>query len=152
MGQGLGLGDQVECGLVRLGLDLEAAHGLDGLGGQAEVAHDRDLGVEDGLDHGQALATALELDRAGAGPDQLGGVLHGLLRRDVVAHPRQVAHDQRAGPGPGHRGGVVGQVVDGHLEGVLVAEHDHGDRVADQDQVDARLIPASSAMRAPGAS
>ena len=57
-----------------LALDLEAAHGVDGLRGQAEVAHDRDLGVEDGLDHREALAATLELDRTGAGPDELRGV------------------------------------------------------------------------------
>ena len=64
---------------------------------------------------------------------------------EVVAEPRQVAHDQRAAgalagghprrQAPGDGGGVVGHVVDGDLEGVVVAEHDHGEGVADQDQV-----------------
>ena len=40
------------------------------------------------------------------------------------------------GSRPGDRRGVVGHVLDGDLEGVLVAEHGVGDRVADEDQVD----------------
>ena len=64
---------------------------------------------------------------------------------EVVAEPGQVADDERAAgaldgghPGveaPGHGRGVMRHVVDGDLEGVVVAEHDHGEGVADQDQV-----------------
>ena len=130
-------------------LHLEAAHGVHRLRREAEVAHHRDLGVDDGLDHRQALAPALELHGLGAGPDERGGVADGVLDRGgVVAQPRQVADDERLWPrdraprtpGPGDGGGVVGHVVDGDLEGVVVAEHHHGDGVADEDQVDAGLV------------
>jgi len=31
---------------------------------------------------------------------------------------------------------MMGHVVDGHLQRVLVAQHNHGQRVADEDQVE----------------
>ena len=74
-GQGLGVGHQLERGAVLAALHLEAAHGVDGLRGEAEVAHHRDLGVDERLDHRQPLAAALELHGLGAGPDELGGVV-----------------------------------------------------------------------------
>ena len=77
------------------------------------------------------------LTASAPGPDQRRRVADGVVGTQVVAHPRQVAHDQGVGPGPGDRGDVVRHVVDGDLEGVLVAEHGVGHRVADQDQVDA---------------
>ena len=87
-----------------LALHLEATHGVEGLGRQAEMTHDRDLGVADGLHHRHPLAAALELDRLGPGSDQSGGVVHGVGRPGVVAHPGQVGHDHRAagwlGPRP----------------------------------------------------
>ena len=112
------------------------------------MAHHRHLGVDEGLHHVDPLAAPLQLHRLGPGPDQSGGVAHRVLDRDVVAHPRHVAHDQRPGLGPGHGGDVVGHVVDGDLQSVVVAEDDHGEAVADEDDV----TPASSAIRAPGAS
>ena len=39
----------------------------------------------------------------------------------------------------------MGDVGDRHLERVVVAEHHHGHRVADQDQVDAGLVDHASA-------
>ena len=135
-GQGAGVVDQRGGGVDLAALDLEPAHGVHGLRGQADVAHDRDLGVEDGLDHGQALAAPFELDRLGAGPDQAGGVADGVLDAQVVAEPRHVGDDHGVGLDPGHGGDVVGHVVDGDRQGVVVPEDDHGERVADQDHVD----------------
>ena len=57
----LGVVDE-QLGAARLlALHLEAAHGVHRLRGQADVAHHRDLGVDDGLDHRHPLAAALEL-------------------------------------------------------------------------------------------
>ena len=71
-GERLGVGDQLQRGAVLAALHLEAAHGVDRLRGEAEVAHHRDLGVDDRLDHRQPLAAALELHALGAGPDRAG--------------------------------------------------------------------------------
>ena len=60
---------------------------------------------------------------------------------DVVAHPRQVADDQRAlglARATAATWWAMSAVVD--LERVVVAEDDHGQRVADEDEVDAGLV------------
>ena len=137
--------DQQLRGLVVPGLDPEAAEGVDRLGGQADVAHHRDLGVDQCPHHGRPDGATLELDAPGAGPDQGGGVADGVGHVDVVAEPRQVADDQRPRLGTGHGGHVVGHVGDGHLQGVLVAEDDIGHRVAHEDHVDAGGIDDAGA-------
>ena len=50
-----GLVDQAPRVVGVLPLQLEAAEGVDRLRGEADVAHDRDLGVEDGFDGLDAL-------------------------------------------------------------------------------------------------
>ena len=62
------------------------------------------------------------------------------LRRHVVAHPREIADDQRFRSRPGDRRDVVGHVVDRELQRVVVAEHDHRDGVADEDDVGAAVV------------
>ena len=58
----------------------------------------------------------------------------------VIAAEGHVGDDERAAHGAAHGAGVVQHLVHGDGEGVFVAEHDHGERVADQDQVDAGLV------------
>ena len=53
-------------GVELLALHLEAAERVDRLRREADVAHHRDLGVEDRRDRVEPLAAALELHRAGA--------------------------------------------------------------------------------------
>ena len=45
---------------------------------------------------------------------------------------------------------VAGHVVDGDLEGVVVAEDDHGHRVAHEDDVDAGLVGDAGGGRVVG--
>ena len=52
----LGVVDQGAGGVELLALHLEAAHGVHRLRREADVAHHRDLGVDDGLDHRHPLA------------------------------------------------------------------------------------------------
>ena len=89
-----------------LSLHLESTHGVQRLGREPEMAHDGDLGVEQRLDHREALLAAFELDGGGAGADQAGGVAHGIGHTDVVAQPGQVGDDHRHRLGPGDGGGV----------------------------------------------
>ncbi len=107
VGQRLGVGHEPQRGLLLAALHLEAAHGVHRLRGEAEVAHHRDLGVDERLDHRQALAPALELHGLGSGPDQLGRVAHGVARRtrgsSSTAGRRRSA--RRAWPGPPPRCG-----------------------------------------------
>ena len=51
-------------GVELLALHLEAAERVDRLRGEADVAHHRDLGVEDRLHRVEALVAAFELHRA----------------------------------------------------------------------------------------
>jgi D-mannonate dehydratase len=44
------------------------------------------------------------------------------------------------GDGAADGAGVVEHLVDGDGEGVFVAQDDHGQRVADQDEVDAGFV------------
>ena len=79
--------DPASC-IELLALHLEATDGVDGLRRQAEMAHHRDLGVEDGRDRVETLPSTFEFDRTRPRANQLGGVAHGLFSRHVVAHPR----------------------------------------------------------------
>ena len=128
-----------------LSLHLETTHCVDGLRSEANVSHDRDLGVDDLLDHRKPFTAALKLHRVRASPHQLSGIAHGFLRRHVIAHPRQVTHDVAVGLGPSDRRRVMGHIVDRDLQRVVVAQHDHGERVTDQDEVGASLACDSSA-------
>lgn len=100
------------------------------------MTHDGNLSIDDGIDHRHPLGATLQLDRLGTGTDQRRGVAHRIMTTGVVAHPWQVAHDERLRPGPSDRCGVMHHVVDGHLKGVLVSEGNHGQRVSDEDHVD----------------
>ena len=63
----------------------------------------------------------------------------------MVTHPRQIADHERAGlvhagvfgagQATSHGRRVMGHVLGGDLKGVLVAEHDHGQGVADENHV-----------------
>ena len=107
------------------------------------MAHHRDLGVEDRVHRVDALAPTFELHRRRSGAHEPRGVGDGLLAREVVAHPRQVGDDERARLRARDRTGVVRHVVDRDVQRVVVAEHDHRDRVAHEDHVDARGVDRS---------
>ena len=65
----------------------------------------------------------------------------------MKAHPGQVAHDQTIGLSASNSTGVMGNVVDGYLQRVVVAEHDHRDRVTDENHVDTGVACRSCAGR-----
>lgn len=93
---------------------------------------------------GTRLAPPLEFHRLGSRFYQPGGVHDGLLPRYVVAHPRHVAHHQGPGLGSGDRTDVAHHVVHRHVQGGVVAEHYHADRVTDEDDVHSRGVCAPS--------
>mmetsp|Transcript_5213 Transcript_5213/g.18754 ORF Transcript_5213/g.18754 Transcript_5213/m.18754 type:complete len:835 (-) Transcript_5213:1635-4139(-) len=107
---------------------------------EADVAHDGDAGVRQRA-HGRALRpAALQLHGVCATLLQRADARrHGLSRRRVRPE-RQVAHHER-GAGTARGGAaVVHHVVHGDGYGVLVAEHHHPERVADQHNVDAGAV------------
>jgi len=61
-------------------LQLESAEGVDGLRCQSDVAHDRNLGIENRLDHANARRLAsFDLHRMRAGLDEASGIANRLL-------------------------------------------------------------------------
>jgi len=138
--QGLGLGEQPGGGRGGAPLDLEAAELGQALGGEPDVALDRDAGPDHGA-HGLDVACALDLDRPGAAVGQQAHCVgHGLFHRDLVGAEGHVGHDQGAAGGRSHRPGVMEHLLHGHGQGVGAAEDDHGQGVADQDHVRAGLF------------
>ncbi len=140
MGEGLGGIHQTEGCLRITTLDPVATHGVHRLGCKANVAHHWDLGRHERLDHRDATTPALQLDCLGTGPNQRRGVLDRVGCRDVIAHPWHVGDHKGRRVGPGHRSGVVGNVLNGHLQGVVVTEDDHRNRIPYEDHVGTGLI------------
>ena len=122
---------------MRLRLHLEATERHDALGRETEVAHHRNLRVEQRAHDSLTNPAAFEFHAVGSASNQLGGVSHALTEVDVVAQPRHVRDDVRVGLGRRHRANVVTHVVDTEVQGVLLTEYDVGQRVTDEDQIDA---------------
>ena len=89
----------------------------------------------------QLDARALNLDCFGAGfLHEPHGVGHPVSNRPVIAAERHVGHHQRAMHGAAYGARVVQHLVHGDGQRVFVAEHDHGQRVADKNQIDPSLV------------
>src|SRR5438270_11620411 len=58
----------------------------------------------------------------------------------VVAVDRHVSYDQRTLHSPGNRASVMHHLIEHHLRRVFVTQHNHSDRIADQDDVEAAFI------------
>ncbi len=103
------------------------------------MADDGNLGFDERAD--ELDARAFDLDGFGAGLlDEADGVGDGLGDRAVIAAEGHVGHDERAAHGAAHGARVVQHLVDGDGQRVFVAEDDHGERVADEDEIDAGLV------------
>ena len=119
----------------------EAAELRRRLRGQPDVRHHADVRLGDRADARDHASGALELDDVGAALlDEPDRARDRLLVRDLVRAERKVADDERAPRRPRHRAGQEDHLVERHRHGRLVAEHHHRGRVADEDQLDARLI------------
>ena len=99
------------------------------------MGHHRHLGGGQGGD--QLGPRALDLDRLRARLlDEADGVADRLLGPEVERAVGHVGHQQGALDAAADGPGVVEHLVHGHRQGVGVAEHDHGEGVAHQDDVD----------------
>ena len=87
----------------------------------------------DRLELRQDRPATLSLDRLGAGVDEPLGRLDGLCR-SFVSLKRQVGGDEAVRLGPGHGADVVLHFFERHVRGVRVAEDDHPQGVADEQQ------------------
>ena len=118
---------------------------------QSEVSHHRDADVHHpahGIEH---RTSTLELDGGGSALlEQPARVAHGLFDADLIREERHVGHDERARGAPHDGARVMEHVVERHGERVLVAEHDHAHRVADQDARPRRLVQQARHRRVVG--
>jgi hypothetical protein len=145
-GHGPGIFHQLARGIATA-LDLEAAQAQHRLRGQAQVRADRNLALDQVADDVDLEAGTFDLDHLGTGLQQLQRGIQRAFRGGIGAE-RQVGHQQRTLQHAGHGAGVVDHVGHGHRQGRIMTLHDHAQRIADQDQVDAvgievRAKPAS---------
>src|SRR5215203_3336371 len=124
--------------LGRLALGFVAAEGGGGLGGEADVAHHRDAGVDDRPGALDDDAAGLELDRLATGllDQALGAADRFLVARLVAAHRHVADHQRRlqaAADGFAEHHHLVHR---DHL-GPGIAEDNVGGGIADEDDVDA---------------
>ena len=124
-------------GLVGLGgADDIGAELVDALRCQTEMTHDGDARREDTRDGFQHLFPTLELDGVGAGlfHDADGGG-QSLLGVALVGAERHVDDDEGTTDGTLDRGGVDNHLVKGDGQRGIIALHDVGSGVADQDNI-----------------
>ena len=67
------------------------------------------------------------------------------LCADVIRGEGHVGHQEGALHPAAHGAGVVQHLLHGDRQGVLVAQHDHAERVAHQHHVDAGLVDQARA-------
>ena len=100
------------------------------------MAHDRNLGIEDGLDNLNPLFPAFELYGFGSTlPDQPPGIAHRIVGSGVKAQPRHVDHDQGRRIGPLNSSRVENHLIEAHPESRRHPVHHVGRRIADQNDV-----------------
>ncbi len=139
IGQSEGSAWSCEHSIGGAGLHAIAAHAVHALRGQAEMADHGNLGLGQGAD--QLHARAFDLDGFRARfLDESDGVGNALGNGAVIAAERHVGHHQSAAHGATHGARVVQHLVHGNGQRVFMAEHDHGQRVADKNQIDAGLV------------
>ena len=100
----------------------------------------RDLRIHQPLHQLGTLLAALNLDRFGARLDKACRVADRLFAAYVVRRKGHVGNQERALHSPPHGAGVVQHLLDRDRQRVFVAQHDHAQRVAHQDHVDAGFV------------
>lgn len=125
-------------------LDLVTAHAVEGLGGEADVADDGDFGAGELFYEGCAGCAAFDLDGFGSGfLDEADGVGDGGFGGGVIAAEGHVDDEEGVADCAADCAGVMEHLVHGDGEGGVVAEGDHGEGVADEDEVDACFVDES---------
>ncbi len=99
------------------------------------------FGVDDAANQVGAFLSAFDLHHFGASFfHEAGCIAHCIVRADVVGAVGHIGHKQRVLHATPHGLGVVKHFVHRDRERVRVAEHGHGQRVADQNNVDGSLV------------
>jgi voltage-gated potassium channel len=117
------------------------AEGVDRLRGEPEVGHHRDAGRHQLLDLVHDPPAAFELDRLRAGfLEEAAGRCERGTGGALIGAERQVRDHHGPAGGADDRGGERYQLIDGDRDGAGVTVDDHGGRVTDQQDRNARLV------------
>jgi hypothetical protein len=101
----------------------------------------RDTGIDDCARDWGLLGRALKLHTVHSGLfDMPPGIANRFGRIGLVRHKRHIAYQQRALGGAPHRLGMVNHLVHRHWGSAGVAEHHRAQRIAHQNDINARII------------
>ncbi len=139
---GTGLAKEIFAGGLGATLDFIAAHGVDRLGGEAEVAHHRHTGADEVAEHFLVAVHTLDFHGMRAGPHEEGGAFDGGSDALARGEKGEVGDQQllrvASAESAGHGGGVARHDFGRGGEGRRFAiEHD-GEAVAHKHAIDGR--------------
>ena len=138
---GVGVAEELFGGVGGLALDAVATDGVDGLGREADVSHYGNFGFGEAGDEFETALAAFDFDGFGAGfLDEADGVAKGFGDVGVIGAEGHVGDDEGVFCAASNGAGVVDHLVERHGKGVVVAEDDHAERVADEQDVYASLV------------
>ncbi len=109
------------------------------------MTHHEDAGFGEAGGELHDAGSPLELHRVRAGfLEEAARVAQSVFSRALVAHKGHVAYDQGVCCPPHHGCGVMHHLVNGDRKCVLVTQHHHAERVADEKNRDAGFIQEPS--------
>ncbi len=125
----------------RLALHLVATHGVHRLRRKTNVSHDLDFGIDQALNQVSTLLAAFDFYRLGSTIfHEADRVTQAVAHAHVVRRIGHVGDQESVLHSAAYRAHVVKHLLHGDRQGVLVAQHDHAQRVAHQDDVDAGFV------------
>ena len=138
---GVRVAEELFGGVGGFALDAIAAEGVDGLGREADVSHYGNFGFGEARDEFETALAAFDFDGFGAGFfDEADGVAKGFGDVGVIGAEGHVGDDEGVVGAAADGAGVVDHFVERDGESVVVAENDHAERVANEEDIDAGLI------------
>src|SRR5262245_28073373 len=124
-----------------LTLNLIAAEPMNRLRGEANVSHDRDANLDDGLDRTWHRSTALEFHPLGTALlEEPPGIPDRLLPTYLIGEKRHVPDHQSTLATARNRSRVVDHLLHRNRQGIRLALKDAANRVADQEDINAGLV------------
>src|SRR5579871_3000403 len=120
-------------------LNVIAPHAMYTLRRESEMADDRNLGIGESFD--KLDTPSLDLDCLSASLfHKSHGICYSFRDCAMVAAERHVCDNQSASHGAAHSARMVQHLVYGNRERIIVAEHNHRERITYENDVDARLV------------
>src|SRR5882762_8221708 len=138
---GAGVAQQLLGAIGGLALHAVAAQRVDGLRREADVAHHGNFGFGEARDQFQTALAAFDFYGFDAGFfHEAYGVAQRFRSIRVIAAKGHVRDQERALRAAADGAGVMDHFVEGYRQRAVVTEGDHGERITDEDDVDACLV------------